>query len=218
MLEKTENQADNHNDASTAAHAAVADSAGCVTVACLTEQLDKKTAEDQAKLFAQMRADAIRDHLSPPPAHLATHLVSAAAAAQSEAESAQSPAEAAAPLVVKNAADAAKALPAINAAIQQNEHEYNQLVNALPPKMRRTQLAPKPLTPQEKYEQQMKAFENNLQSEEHSALVQQNDDARAAEQNEQKLEAKAAAKDRLVQAITQAKVGKGVPLLPVPQI
>jgi hypothetical protein len=48
--------------------------------------------------------------------------------------------------------------------------------------------------------------------------VQQNDDARAAEQNEQKLEAKAAAKDRLVQAITQAKVGKGVPLLPVPQI
>jgi hypothetical protein len=48
--------------------------------------------------------------------------------------------------------------------------------------------------------------------------VQQNDDARAAQQNEQKLEAKAAAKDRLVQAITQAKVGKGVPLLPVPQI
>ena len=48
--------------------------------------------------------------------------------------------------------------------------------------------------------------------------MQQNDDARAAEQNERKLEAKAAAKDRLVQAITQAKVGKGVPLLPVPQI
>jgi hypothetical protein len=72
-----------------------------------------------------MRQDAIREHLSPPPAHVASNLHLAATAAQSEASTAQSPAEAAAAHIIKTAAEAAKALPAINAAIQQNEREYD---------------------------------------------------------------------------------------------
>ena len=70
-----------------------------------------------------MREEAIREHLSPPPAHVASNLDLAASAAKSEASAAQSPAEAAAAHVIKTAADAAKALPAINAAIEQNERE-----------------------------------------------------------------------------------------------
>jgi regulator of protease activity HflC (stomatin/prohibitin superfamily) len=70
-----------------------------------------------------MREDAIREHLSPPPAHIASNLHLAASAAQSEASAAQSPAEAEAAHAIKTAADAAKALPVINAAIQQNERE-----------------------------------------------------------------------------------------------
>jgi hypothetical protein len=70
-----------------------------------------------------MREDAIRQHLSPPPAHVASNLHLAASAAQSEAATAQSPAEAEAAHTIKSAADAAKALPVINAAIEQNERE-----------------------------------------------------------------------------------------------
>lgn len=72
----------------------------------------------------QMREDAIREHLTPHPATVASNLHLAENAAQSEAAAAQSPAEAQAAHVIKTAADAAKALPEINAAIQQNEREY----------------------------------------------------------------------------------------------
>jgi cell wall-associated NlpC family hydrolase len=71
----------------------------------------------------QMREDAIREHLTPHPANVASNLHLAANAAKSEAAAAQSPAEAQAAHVIKTAADAAKALPAINAAIEQNERE-----------------------------------------------------------------------------------------------
>ena len=123
-----------------------------------------------------MREDAIREHLSPPPAHIASNLHLAASAAQSEVSAAQSPAEAEAAHAIKTAADAAKALPVINAAIQQNEREcvprafflqflseslfpfyfcnqhplpsfrYAQLAKSVP----KQQLAPKELTPEEK--------------------------------------------------------------------
>ena len=46
--------------------------------------------------------------------------------------------------------------------------------------------------------------------------VQQQDDARTEQQAEEKIENKSAAKERLVQAITQAKVGSGVTLVAVP--
>jgi hypothetical protein len=157
MLEKTEAESAAHKHSvghpDAVAHAVPA-AQDCVTVKCLTEQLDKKTDADQAKLFAkalhpplhllaccprvatqplphlllpnfplQMREDAIREHLSPPPAHVASNLHLAASAAQSESATAQSPAEAAAAHIIKTAADAAKAMPVINAAIQQNERE-----------------------------------------------------------------------------------------------
>ena len=70
-----------------------------------------------------MREDAIREHLTPHPANVASNLHLAANAAKSEAAAAQSPAEAQAAHVIKSAADAAKALPSINAAIEQNERE-----------------------------------------------------------------------------------------------
>jgi hypothetical protein len=72
----------------------------------------------------QMREDAIREHLTPHPATVASNLHLAENAAQSEAAAAQSPAEAQASHAIKTAADAAKALPEINAAIEQNEREY----------------------------------------------------------------------------------------------
>jgi len=220
MLEKTTNEAESAIMPSAAhAHAAAQHASAaqdCVSVKCLTEQLDRKTDADQAKLFAQMREDAIREHLSPPPAHVAVDLHLAASAAQSEAATAQSPAEAAAAHIIKSAADAAKALPAINAAIQQNEREYAELAKTLPPQHQ--QLAPKQLTPQEKYEQQMREFEDNLQRDEHAALVHQQDDLHAASIAKQHEDAQAAAKSRLVEAITQAKVGKAVQLVAAPHI
>jgi len=106
MLEKTEaesaaNKLQGGHAVAAAAGPAVVKQ-GCVTVKCLTEQLDKKTDADQAKLIRQgptactfgsnithpppfqMREDAIREHLSPPPAHIASNLHLAASAAQSE--------------------------------------------------------------------------------------------------------------------------------------
>jgi hypothetical protein len=57
MLEKTEAESAVHHEElnhPTAAAQPVPTAEGCVTVKCLTEQLDKKTDADQAKLFAKV--------------------------------------------------------------------------------------------------------------------------------------------------------------------
>ncbi len=58
MLEKTTHEAESAIMPSAAHHHAAAQHASaahdCVSVKCLTEQLDKKTDADQAKLFAQV--------------------------------------------------------------------------------------------------------------------------------------------------------------------
>lgn len=57
MLEKTEAESAVHHEElnhPTAAAEPVPTAEGCVTVKCLTEQLDKKTDADQAKLFAKV--------------------------------------------------------------------------------------------------------------------------------------------------------------------
>jgi hypothetical protein len=58
MLEKTEAESADKNQANVLTNSnaqPIVVSQGCVSVKCLTEQLDKKTDADQAKLFAQVK-------------------------------------------------------------------------------------------------------------------------------------------------------------------